>query len=210
MDQPKSDLSKLSPEAKSFLAHIGILVARWNEVEHYFLGIIEVILRAENAFVFVKQIGTPAQCDGLRALADELGDDDFKEHITHVTEYLSILREYRNFYIHGFREGGVDKDKKLVGIMSSMNLRGQVTIYRNLVSEKDVLSVIHQCESLLYYMGELMHDLTYLEFKDSDDIPVLRAPPLSSRKKPPLPERIQKLPYPQAAQSQPEASGEKS
>jgi len=165
------------------------MLIKWNQAENMLSNLICHLYGLGNhGNILVAHMGNVALKDALTTLSFEFSDDVFRDHITHYLAYFDRVREWRNYYVHGILiEAEVAGERG--GYIQQMQARGKLAVTQQFVSVADVNRVTEMCETLRAYGGWInlephRRDPTIDFLKDQ--------PPLASRDKPPLPDRLTK------------------
>lgn len=174
------------PEGQEeFLAELGTLVMLWNRLEEFARLLIRLVYyeHPDKSDILTAHMGTTSLCNTLRTLSSEFATPESHDRIMHYVTYLEIIREYRNYYVHGilgYEEGG--------GYLQATSARSRYTLHHETITIEHLRTATRRCWRLHEYGGALFEYLEdRLRAKRKKKTLQLQLPD-----KPPLPERLQK------------------
>jgi hypothetical protein len=193
------------------LAKIGQAVLAWNDLDQLLRNLI-VLIAARDAIsvmILTADMSTSAALNALsalavehsavensvrnRALADQLQRGLGKKeaqpivpHMLHLIEYVNLLREFRNFYVHGMRTPNSDEGF----LAQSMTARKRLSLFKQPITARDLETLTREIQKCIQYGGTIgeaiNHARSYLQDSNQE------AAPPTWPEKPPLPDRLVK------------------
>lgn len=147
------------------LIEMGRLVFNWNSLERILVQILNLLTGTfPKNQVVTAHMGTSAICDAMKTVANEFHKDDEQKHILHCVSIFETLRDYRNYYVHGFCHilyvpGGEPK----AGFYSK-SARSRLVVHRMENDVADIKEVAFQCKEASHYLA-LVHNYFYYNDK---------------------------------------------
>jgi hypothetical protein len=95
-------------EYEPLLAEMGRIVFNFNSLERVTHRIVLMLATRgsedRSVQILITHLNNVPATDALRSLAIDAYDGAVQEHALHLAELFDRLREYRNFYVHGFKD----------------------------------------------------------------------------------------------------------
>lgn len=164
------------------------MLVKWNQAESMLNNMVCTLFGLGNhGDILVAHMGNVALKDAMATLSFEFSDDVMREHIAHFLDLFDRVREWRNYYVHGIVHACV-VDGEAAGFIQMYQARGKLALTQQAVTACQIRKVAEWCEALRQYGGWINLEPIRREggefLKDE--------PPLASRDKPPLPDRLTK------------------
>jgi hypothetical protein len=184
----------------AIFAAVGELIYEWNNLEHVTRNLIlRLVGRTAAAQILTANLGSVPLCEALRTIGNELTKQPVQDRIINAVQYIERLREYRNFYIHGFMfiafqfENEQDMlnanfgAAKPIGVLDSFSAKSRYSRSELDFAIEDVQTVVSWCKSGRRYVGNIMG------FVRDSKVPPPARPPQSLPEMLPLPDKLKKL-----------------
>ncbi|MEQ9448485.1 MAG: hypothetical protein RLN70_06180 [Rhodospirillaceae bacterium] len=184
------DLSDIWPpdEYTPICAAIGRLTFHWNNAETAVASLVQFLVQnSEKVRILTTHMSNMALTDALKTLAEACLEGDEKEHVLFVDKIFNRYREYRNFYIHGFKLVGVTARGVPTARLVSTSARSKFVAHNLDFKESDILAIVAGCAEMTEYLRKLSH---YGAYKWHPERSTALPPTLPE--KPPLPDRLTK------------------
>ena len=138
------------------LADFGRIVFNFNSMERAIHRLLWLLSTRGNeddiALPAITHLSNVAVVDALTTVLSEFYQDPIAEHARHLIKLFGILREYRNYYVHGFNNvdfygGGFLKTTSARGNIVDHELRITISDVQKLA---DCLHEAHEYAALIY------------------------------------------------------------
>ncbi|TFW13052.1 hypothetical protein EGY25_13885 [Brevundimonas intermedia] len=88
-------------EVTEMYSEIAVAIAVWNSLESDFIELLGALSSDPYAIAVISvRVGSESVCESLRSLARDRVDEPLVSHVDQATKAFSILREYRNQFVH--------------------------------------------------------------------------------------------------------------
>ncbi|MDQ7246288.1 hypothetical protein [Dongia sedimenti] len=114
-----------------------------------------------------------------------VSEPEIRTRLEWIAESFDRLRAHRNFYVHGIKVALDFSDAGAIGMVSSSTAKGELIVYKNQVSPKELHWVIEQLDALAIQQMMLVTHIDLWRTEDRSKIGPL--PPL-----PALPDSLKK------------------
>lgn len=147
------------PEHGPLLAKFGQMISTWNDVEYQWRSALLMFEHPETyevsgtAQIMAAHLGSLQLLDAAKTLAAEILTDECQSLITEAIAQLNILREYRNYYVHGFQGVGWRPDGTPLGYLLTVTARGRLVQHDGWFGESDLDVLIEHLNSLRLVFG---------------------------------------------------------
>src|SRR4051812_26721490 len=112
------------------LAKIGTLLLEWNSAERAMRSLITAMFeRSHASLVLTAEMDNRELCNALNSVAQEFMEEDERICTAHLVKYIERVREYRNYYVHGFSTIGV-KDGKPAAILTTWSAKSRLAVHQ--------------------------------------------------------------------------------
>lgn len=158
------------------------MVSTWNDVEYQWRGSLAIFLSPEthedsnNAQILLSQLGSLQLLGTLKTVANELLSGNRQALLLEAIYQLDILREYRNYYVHGFQGVGWNSDGRPLGFLLTTSARGRLIQHDQWFQEEDLEVLIHHLNGLRYVCGQILpvsHDQVNSSVDPNYELPKL-------------------------------------
>lgn len=155
-------MSHPQPEHMQLLAKFGHLVTVWNDTEYQLRssllmmedpGSVQTNATAE---ILAAHLGSVQLIQSTKTFANELLHGDIKDCMLEALMQLDLLRDYRNYYVHGFRAVGWRQDGTPIGKLLTISARGRLTQHDETCEEGDLDRLISGLEQLRTAFGGIL------------------------------------------------------
>ncbi|HEY0310872.1 MAG TPA: hypothetical protein VGC56_00105 [Allosphingosinicella sp.] len=167
------------------------MISVWNDVEYQWKACLPGLERPEEpasraVTIMTAHLGSLQFLDVARTIAHELVEGDARETLLEAIDQLNIIREYRNYYVHGFQSVGWRASGEPVGFLVTFAARGRFTQHDLAFNEADLDQLIIRLDALRTVFGQVQNVLSG------------RVDPLAGEayKLPALPPRLERLSKP--------------
>lgn len=148
------------PEHNALLAKFGHMVSTWNDVDYQWKSCLPRLEApgqgvSNTAAIMIVHLGSLQFIDLARTVAQELVREDARDVILEAVEQLNIIREYRNFYVHGFQSVGWRANGEPVGFLLTFTARGRFTQHDLAFNEADLDLMIERLDALRTVFGQV-------------------------------------------------------
>lgn len=147
------------------MAKFGHMVSIWNDVEYQWkfnLGMLENPKEqpTQTAQMVTATLGSFQFIELAKTVVTELVQGEAKSILIEAIRQLDIIREYRNFYVHGFQSVGWRQNGEPVGFLLTFTTKGRYTQHDLAFNENDLDQLIDRLESLRLVFGEVTSALS--------------------------------------------------
>lgn len=140
------------------MAKFGHMVSIWNDVEYQWkfgLGRLEYPegKPTQTAQMMMAVLGSFQFIELAKTVVTELVKGEAKVILLESIRQLDIIREYRNFYVHGFQSVGWRQNGEPVGFLLTFTAKGRYTQHDLAFNENDLDQLIDRLGSLRLMFG---------------------------------------------------------
>lgn len=155
-------MSHPRPEHADLLSKFGQMISTWNDVEYQWRS---SLLRFEHpetykvsgtAQILAAHLGSLQLLDAAKTLAAEILTGDCQATLREAVTQLDILREYRNYYVHGFQGVGWRPDGTPLGYLLTVGSRGRLVQHDQWFEESDLDILIAHLDALRLVFGRTL------------------------------------------------------
>lgn len=182
-------MSYAQPEHMPLLAKFGHLITVWNDTEYQLRSSL-LMMEDPGSFqtnataeILAAHLGSVQLIQSAKTFANEMLDGAMRDCMLEALLQLDLLRDYRNYYVHGFRAVGWRQDGTPIGQLLTISARGRLTQHDEWCEESDLDRLIGKMEQLRGAFGAIL--LVHRGGRDA-----LTQEPFTL---PELPERVTKL-----------------
>ena len=130
-----------------YSAALGETIVTWNRAEGAFRALLATLCgESAAAQIVTAELGGVGITNALNAIAVTL-DAPIKTAVESVAKYFDVLREYRNYYVHGIQAIGV-ADGAGVGRAFMASAKGELKYAEDTVTSNDLNALKTQAEEL--------------------------------------------------------------
>lgn len=150
------------PQHAALLSKFGHMVSIWNDVEYQWTSALLMFEHPETyevsgtAQILAAHLGAVQIENAAKTVANEILYGDCRDFILKSIELFSVLREYRNYYVHGFQAVGLRSDGIPVGFLLTITARGRLTQHDTWFEEKDIDTLIDGLNFLRTAFGKVL------------------------------------------------------
>jgi hypothetical protein len=123
-------------------------------------------------------MGTSAICDALKTVANEFYKDDEQKHLLHCVCLFETMREYRNYYVHGFRNILYFPGAEPKAGFYSKSARSRIVVHRIENDAAELKEVAFQCSEVSHYIAGVHNYFYYPDKPEYGQLPSLHPVPL--------------------------------
>ncbi len=175
-------------EFDPILAELGRLIFNWNTIERTLTQILNILTGSfPKNQILTAHMSTTAICDALKTVANELHIGEERNHLLHAVSLFEVLRDYRNYYVHGFNTilfvpGDVPR-----ACFNTKSAKSKLTIRRLELTAKQIAEVSFQCMDASGYLALVHNYFYYTDKPEYANLPKLHPlPPRFVKPKEPL------------------------
>ena len=194
-------------EHTQLLAKFGHMITVWNELEQRLRSVLMYALEAEcppsaAAQILTAHMKNTALCAALKTAATEFKSGELQTSMLHAVKGIERLREYRNYYGHGFTQVGWGHAGP-IGYLETDSANVRLTRHDRIFGLDEIEKLTEQMEQFRDFTGQI-----YAFMRDGDK-PHWSELHASWPQMPPLPDILVKpRRYPLDAPPPPPASAE--
>jgi hypothetical protein len=189
--------STIEENERDFAAALGHFIIAYNLADGFLRGLLfEVCLPTPvstqsiaTANIMVVEMGSLAVENALQSYAEAAAPPKTGELISHAVNFVAIMREHRNFYVHGITSIQHFSDHETSGWIRTLSAKGVLKEHAMLVKVTDIQSLTEQCHVLARYLRHIrnFYESEIGRRSQGDDSFLLQPP-----HKPTLPKRLAK------------------
>lgn len=148
---------------ETLLAKVAELISVWNAVEEaikYCILSIEEPQKCDGlgtARILITYLNSRSLTDAARAVAGEFMADPCKEAFTHGLANVDIIRDHRNYYVHGFANVGWNGEGEPVGFLLTTTARSRLTQHDTTFTADELEKLIEALRELRLYFGGVLN-----------------------------------------------------
>lgn len=144
------------------LAKFGHMITVWNDTEYQWRS---SLLMMENpdtyetsatAEILATHLGSMQLIQSAKTFATEILDGPSQTCMLEAIAQLDIIREYRNYYVHGFQGVGWRQDTTPIGYLLTVSARGRLTQHDQWVEEANIDLLIDRLDALRLVFGSIL------------------------------------------------------
>ena len=151
-----------SEEHARLLQKYGQLISTWNDVEYQWKPALLYFEHPDTYEVSSTSKIISAHLTAFQlisvseTIAREIVSGDCQLTMIEATRQLDILREHRNYYVHGFQGVGWSQDGQPLGFLMTTTAQGRLIEHSTWVDESVIDELIGQLNSLRLVMGQVL------------------------------------------------------
>ena len=171
------------------LAEIGRVVFCWNVIENTFRhALANIVGGGQKVDILITHVGSNTWLDAMRTIAHHYLPKEEEEEIVHAIRLFELIREYRNFYVHGFSQvrSTIDGSIYWAGMLSK-RAKGRFVIEESAITIGELSQFTVYLSAAKNYYASLS---LYYFYKGDSGEDAARYKNLPERL--PLPERLSK------------------
>ena len=147
------------------MAKFGHVVSIWNDVEYQWKSCLPRLERpgeepSQTAQMMTASLSSLQFLELARTIARELVREDARLVLLEALRQVDIIREYRNFYVHGFQSVGWLGTGEPVGFLLTFTARGRYAQHDLAFNEADLDIIIDRLGSLRLVFGRVSNVLS--------------------------------------------------
>jgi len=147
------------------MAKFGYMVSIWNDVEYQWKSVLPRLEKpndepSQTAQMMTASLGSLQFIELAKTVSQELVAEDARAVLIEALRQIDILREYRNFYVHGFQSVGWRKGGEPVGFLLTFTARGRYTQHDLAFNEDDLDTIIDRLDALRLVFGRVSNVLS--------------------------------------------------
>lgn len=150
------------PEHTALLSKFGQMISTWNDVEYQWGSCLLMFERPDTyevsgtAQILAAHLGSLQLLEAAKTIATEILTGDCQTLLIEAVAYLNILREYRNYYVHGFQGVGWRADGTPLGYLLTVSARGRLVQHDQWFEERDLDTLIEHLGALRLVFGQTL------------------------------------------------------
>lgn len=155
-------MSHPQPEHTALLSKFGRMISTWNDVEYQWRSALLMFERPDTyevsgtAHILSAHLGSLQLLDAARTVANEVLSGECQSVVLEAISQLNILREYRNYYVHGFQGVGWSPNGTPLGFLLTMSARGRLVQHDQWFEERDLDTLIDHLDALRLTFGAVL------------------------------------------------------
>ena len=179
-----------TPEHHQLLGLLGLICVRWNMADEILKSLLEELLDGNKQIRIVSaHMNNLTLRDAVRTISPYRVSPDTDDAIQHYIEFVDIMREYRNYVVHGCLMFGRD-DKDPGFIILQHSARKDFVQHSEVVTADYLRKMVARLDVLISYGSKLMQFMSPDMRSFLKKFGEVERPPLPD--KPPLPDRLKK------------------
>ncbi|NBW09860.1 MAG: hypothetical protein EBR82_17730 [Caulobacteraceae bacterium] len=149
------------PEHGPLLEKYGQMITTWNDVEYQWSSALLYFEKPDTselsitAQILAAQLSSYQLSGFAQAVAHELVTGECQTVMLEAIKHLDILRDYRNYYVHGFQALGWSNGIP-AGMLLTRTVRGRLVDHNIWIQEAELDSLIAQLQDLRLVMGKVL------------------------------------------------------
>lgn len=155
-------MSYAQPEHMPLLAKFGHLITIWNDTEYQLRSSLLLMENPQSfqtnatAEILAAHLGSVQLIQSAKTFANEMLEGEIRDCMLEALHQLDLLRDYRNYYVHGFRAVGWRPDGTPIGQLLTISARGRLTQHDEWCEEGDLDRLIAGLEQLRAAFGGIL------------------------------------------------------
>lgn len=167
-----------------FYSALGELIVIWNQAENRLRAILVGLCGiGPRTWILTAELGAISLENALRSSSQDIALPDLKPHIEACIKWFNLLREYRNYYVHGIIDVNIS-----FGYISQTSAKNGLVLHGEVIDVTALSDLIKKIKDFLDFSSDVEFRASALpltSFSDGKPFPPLPKIPL-------LPDRLQK------------------